>query len=246
MQAGNIGCLPNRLSHSVFGQKNTKKAFAKFPYNQFRSLEYAEMRPAIQVFFGKSVNVGVVSLGSPWDYFSNELANADHSAISLRPFINTMDRNAVDKALAKTEKYVQGGIIGSEIYASKAVRDETTEKYFMDLTQDAFSKDLVVFKDVIRTSGGEQYRYKSLTEGQFENLISDSFSKIFESPVVKTRDDLKRLIFANGIMAEKITTTVINKTRQIAKSAFCCAFSFEILLLFRTSKNKKVFSISLI
>ena len=68
---------------------NTKKAFAKFPYNQFRSLEYAEMRPAIQVFFGKSVNVGVVSLGSPWDYFSNELANADHSAISLRPFINS-------------------------------------------------------------------------------------------------------------------------------------------------------------
>lgn len=185
---------------------NTKKAFAKFPYNQFRSLTYAEMRPAIQVFFGKSVNVGVVSLGSPWDYFSNELANADHSAISLRPFINTMDRNAVDKALAKTEKYVQGGIISSEIYASKAVRDETTEKYFMDLTQDAFSKDLVVFKDVIRTSGGEQYRYKSLTEGQFENLISDSFSRIFESQVVKTRDDLKRLIFANGIMAEKITT----------------------------------------
>jgi len=30
VQAGNIGCLPNRSSHSIFGQKNTKKAFAFF------------------------------------------------------------------------------------------------------------------------------------------------------------------------------------------------------------------------
>lgn len=186
--------------------KLTQKSFEKFPVNQFKSLGRAEMNPIIQVFFGKIVTVGTASLGNPWDYFSKELANADHTAISLRPFINTLDNNAVDIALSRTERYVKNGIISSEIYASKAVRDETTEKYFADLTQDAFSKDLLRFKEVIRTSEGEEYRYKSLTEGQFEELISKTYSKIEDSEVVKSTADLKRLIFANGIMAEKTTT----------------------------------------
>lgn len=86
------------------------------------------------------------------------------------------------------------------------MREDTTEKYFADLTQDAFSKDLLRFKEVIRTSVGEKYRYKALTEAQFEELISITYNRIVESPVVKSPDDLKRLIFANGIMAEKITT----------------------------------------
>ena len=184
---------------------NTKKSFERFPRNQFKSLNAAEMMPIIRVFFGKTV-MGTSSLGTPWEYFEKELANADNTAISLRPFINTMDSNAVDKALAKTERYVQNGIISPEIYASKAVREDTTEKYFADLTQDAFSKDLLRFKEVIRTSVGEQFRYKSLTEKQFEELIEITFSRINESEVVKTPADLKQLIFANGIMAEKITS----------------------------------------
>lgn len=186
--------------------KLTKKSFEKFPNNQFKSLERAGMNPIVQVFFGKVVNVGAASLGNPWDYFSKELANADHTAISLRPFINTLDNNAVDIALSRTEKYVKNGIISPEIYASKAVRDETTEKYFADLTQDAFSKDLLRFKEVIRTSDGEDFRFKSLTESQFEELIARTYSKIEDSEVVKSTADLKRLIFANGIMAEKTTT----------------------------------------
>jgi cellulose biosynthesis protein BcsQ len=186
--------------------KLTKKSFEKFPKNQFKSIERAGMIPIIQVFFGKYVNVGAASLGSPWDYFSKELANADHTAISLRPFINTLDNNAVDIALSRTEKYVKNGIISPEIYASKAVREETTEKYFADLTQDAFSKDLLRFKEVIRTSEGERFRFKSLSESQFEELIATTYSKIEDSEVVKSSVDLKRLIFANGIMAEKTTT----------------------------------------
>ena len=164
------------------------------------------MAPIIRVFFGNKVKVGEASLGSPWEYFEKELANADNTAISLRPFINTMDSNAVDKALARTERYVQNGIIAPEIYASKTVREVTTEKYFADLTQDAFSKDLLRFKEVIRTSDGERFRYKALTEKQFDELIAITFNRIVDSDVVKTPDDLKRLIFANGIMAEKITT----------------------------------------
>lgn len=185
--------------------QNTKKSFEKFPKNQFKSLSVAEMTPIIRVFFSNVVKVGAASLGTPWEYFEKELANADNTAISLRPFINTLDSNAVDKALAKTDKYVQS-IISPEIYASKSVREETTEKYFADLTQDAFSKDLLRFKEVIRTSVGEPFRFKSLSESQYEELISITFSRIAESEVVKSQEDLKRLITANGIMAEKITT----------------------------------------
>lgn len=185
--------------------KNTRNLFAKFPQNQFVYQSLAQMKPLIEVFFGKTVRVGKITLGSPWTYFENELANADHTAISLRPFINTLNSNAVDKALSKTERYVQNGIISPEIYASKSVREETTEKYFADLTQDAFSKDLLRFKEVIRTSLGERFRYKALTESQFEELIKITFDRITDSAVVKSAEDLKRLIFANGIMAEKIT-----------------------------------------
>lgn len=197
--AEKVGIDPNYI-------KNTKASFKKFPQNQFKDLSIAQMKLIIEVFFGKIVKVGVITLGSPWDYFEKELSNADNTAISLRPFINTLNSNAVDKALAKTERYVQNGIISSEIYASKSVRDDTTEKYFADLTQDEFSKDLLRFKEVIRTSVGEKYRFKALTETQFEELISITFNRIVESSVVKAPDDLKRLIFANGIMAEKITT----------------------------------------
>ena len=197
--AEKVGIDPNYI-------KNTKASFKKFPQNQFKDLSIAQMKLIIEVFFGKIVKVGVITLGSPWEYFEKELSNADNTAISLRPFINTLNSNAVDKALAKTERYVQNGIISSEIYASKSVRDDTTEKYFADLTQDEFSKDLLRFKEVIRTSVGEKYRFKALTETQFEELISITFDRIVGSSVVKAPDDLKRLIFANGIMAEKITT----------------------------------------
>lgn len=186
--------------------KNTKKAFGTFPENQFDKYDkQTAMEPLIKVFFGKWVQVGAARLGSPREYFEKELANADNTAISLRPFINTLGSNAVDKALARTEKYVTC-IIPSDIYASKSVRDDATEKYFADLTQDAFSKDLLRFKEVIRTAIGEPFRFKSLTEAQFEELISITFSRITDSQVVKSPEDLKRLIFANGIMAEKITT----------------------------------------
>ena len=185
--------------------KNTKAAFKKAPGNQFRSLMREEMSPVIQVFFGRAVKVRDSYLGSPWEYFSKELANADNSAISLRPFINTFDHNAVDRALGRTERYVKE-IISPEIYASREVRIDSTDKYFLDLAQDEFSRDLLKFKDVLMSATGEQFRYKSLNETQFNNLINLVFSKIIDSPVVKSPDDLISLIFANGIMSEKITS----------------------------------------
>lgn len=183
---------------------NTKRSFAD-NLNQFKSLDQAQMMPIIQIFFGKAVKVGSSYLGTPWDYFSRELANADNSSISLRPFINTMDNNAIDRALSRTEKYIKE-LVSPEIYASKDVRDHTTETYFNDLTQDAFSKDLQKLKEVIRTAGGEKFRYKSLNEQLFNELLTTTFERIGDSEVVKTTKDLKDMIFANGIMAEKITT----------------------------------------
>lgn len=182
---------------------NTMRSFEEYQ-NQFRPNQ-ASMNPIIHIFFGKYVKVGQAFLGSPWDYFSRELANADNSSISLRPFINTMDNNAIDRALAKTEKYIKE-LVSPEIYASKDVRDHTTETYFNDLTQDAFSKDLQKLREVIRTAGGEKFRYKSLNEQLFNELLSTTLERIGDSEVVKTIKDLKDMIFANGIMAEKITT----------------------------------------
>ncbi len=186
--------------------KEIKDSFLLFPENQIKPLNKKTMQRLIYTFFGYKVDVGTANLGTPWDYFSKELANADHTAISLRPFINMLDGNAVDIALSRTEKYVKNGIISPDIYASKSVRDDTTEKYFADLAQDAFSKDLLRLKEVIRSSGGEKYRFKSLSEDLFEDLITTTFERIQDSPVVKSQNDLKRLIFANGIMSEKTTT----------------------------------------
>lgn len=181
-----------------------KNTFSQFPKNQFKELTQKEMKIIVEVFFGRIVKVGNVKLGSPWEYFEKELANADKSAISLRPFITTMSSNAVDKALTVTDRYVEA-LISPEIYASKAVREQTTEKYFDDLTRDPFSTDLKMFKEVIRSSTGEKFRYKSLTESQYEELISLIFERIDGSEVVKSEGDLKRLIEANGIMARKVT-----------------------------------------
>ena len=184
--------------------KNTMAAFKKAPGNQFRSLMREEMSPIIQVFFGRAVKVRDSYLGSPWEYFSKELANADNSAISLRPFINTFDHNAVDRALGCTVRYVRE-IISPEIYASREVRIDSTNNYFLDLAKDEFSRDLLKFKDVLMSATGKQFMYKSLNETQFNDLINLVFKKIIDSPVVKFPEDLISLIFANGIMSEKIT-----------------------------------------
>ena len=74
--------------------------------NQFVSLNRAQIGPLVDIFFGNKVVGNKVKLGNPWDYFWKELANADNKSISLRPFINMLDGNAVELALQKTEKYV--------------------------------------------------------------------------------------------------------------------------------------------
>lgn len=174
--------------------------------NQFVTLRKAQIGPLVDIFFGNKVIVNNVNLGNPWDYFWKELANADNKSISLRPFINMLDGNAVELALQKTEKYIKQ-IISPEIYASRDVRLKTATSYFDDLTQDDFSKDLICFKDFINSDKGQEFRYKSLSEETFNLLIKFVFNDYFNSGLfksVRNQDDLKTLLYANGIVAEKV------------------------------------------
>ena len=185
--------------------KNTKAAFSSdFPLNQFKNCNRAELSPLVEIFFGRKVIIGTSMLGHPWEYFEKDLANADNNSISLRPFINRLDGNAVDKALAVSNRYVKE-IISPSIYASKEVRDKATDSYFEDLTRDRFSKDLENLRTFIRSNKGECFRYKSLREEQYANLLNEVFAMIQDSSVVKTIKDLDNLISANGIMARKPT-----------------------------------------
>ena len=181
--------------------------------NQFITLNRTMIGPLVDIVFGNKVLVSkpdangklsVVNLGNPWTYFFTNLANADNKSISLRPFINMLDGNAVELALKKTEKYIKQ-IISPEIYASREVQLRTATTYFDDLTQDDFSKDLICVRDFINSDKGFEFRYKSLPEESFNMLIKFIFNDnigIFKS--VRNEEDLKLLLYANGIVAEKV------------------------------------------
>lgn len=181
--------------------------------NQFITLERSMIGPLVDIVFGSKVLVSkpdangkhsTVSLGNPWNYFFTNLANADNKSISLRPFINMLDGNAVEMALKKTEKYIKQ-IISPEIYASREVQLKTATTYFDDLTQDDFSTDLICVRDFINSDKGFEFRYKTLPEETFNMLIKFIFNDnigIFKS--VRNEEDLKLLLYANGIVAEKV------------------------------------------
>lgn len=187
-------------------------------HNQFKSIERANIDPILNLFFGKQVfsrkrDGKKTFLSPPWDYFSNELANADRSSISLRPFINTingkkaddiLDKTAIEEALSMTSSNISE-FISPDIYASRKRRIYTAESYFDDLTRDRFSKDLIVLKDFINSDAGEEYRFKSLKEKQFEDLINTVYGMLTSNEVIKTPGDLITMVFANGIMARKVT-----------------------------------------
>ena len=184
---------------------NCQKIFSENPINQFKQCTRAELAPLVEIFFGRQVSLGASKLGHPWEYFEKDLSNADNNSICLRPFINRLDENAVDKALGRTERHVTE-IISPSIYASKEVRDKATDSYFDDLVRDTFCKDLGKLRDFIRSTKGENYRYKSLKEEDYDNLLKEVYAMIPESEVVKSERDLSNLISAMGIMARKPTS----------------------------------------
>ena len=175
--------------------------------NQFEYLERSHIDKAVVIFFGREVNVAGAHLGKPWDYFRTTLSNADNNSISIRPFINTLDHNAIELALSKIIKYnYVKEIIHSEIYASRAVRIKAAETYFNDLTMDTSLQDLIYFKDFINSDKGQGYRCKTLDEETFNDLINTVYnSKQVDFTEITSPEDLKSLLYACGIMHEHFT-----------------------------------------
>ena len=173
---------------------------------QLDNNEESSLTPFVNAFFGTKVVIGDRYLGNAYKYFQDNLCNADRT-ISLRPFINTLDDNAILAELdPRNSNKPITAIISSESYAKKEVRDRATRKYFDDLTRDQFSADLVKFREFLDYKDGDPYRFKSLTQNLYEELLEEVCKKYHqELIVVKNPSDLNSMLEANGIIAEKIT-----------------------------------------
>lgn len=189
----------------------TNQTFAKDDLYQFRSLNEAEMVPLVRAFFGTEVKTADGDYGKPWDYFEKELANADHDSISLRPFINTLHLS-IDKILSESKQESASEILPPRVYASEENRVKAANTYFEDLASDAFSADLLIFRQVV-LADRLTYGYTSLPERLYNSLIQQTFvvlqetAKVEErSAVIEKEQDLRDLIDANGIMAKTLTS----------------------------------------
>lgn len=171
--------------------------------NQVVYLDQACLGPLINTFFGSKVVSNSHDLGSPYDYFYQTLVNADRDSISLRPFINTLDKNAVEQALAVLipNRYVKS-IISSDIYASRDVRIKAANSYFDDLARDEFSHDLNNVRSFLNSEQGINYRKKTLSEEDFAKFI-ELVLKGYTNTQCQNADDMVTLLRANGIVDEK-------------------------------------------
>lgn len=159
-----------------------------------------EMENLIRVFFGEDTK----KYGKPWDYFKKELSNADHT-VNLQAFINILNKNAVDKALAMAESDVTE-VISPDIYTSTDVRTLAVTELFKTYTTDLFCKDLVEFQYVVLYGNSGMFRYKSLNGIKFESLINETCKRLDVSSTGNYNARLISLIFANGIMSMERTT----------------------------------------
>lgn len=174
-------------------------------YRQIYPLNRPTLAPLVEIFFGEKVVVKGSNLGNSWNYFINELSNAD-SSISLRPFITILDKNAIKIALEKYPNRYVTELVSSEIYASREVRIKATNTYFNDLAQDDYSRDLLVFKEYLNSDKGKEFRLKTLKQELFDEMIQRICNEESDRlSVIKTENDLKTILYANGIIAEKPT-----------------------------------------
>lgn len=167
---------------------------------QFNSLSQSEMEPLFRVFFGNDTK----KYGKPWDYFKKELSNADYT-VNLQAFINILNKNAIDKALAIAESDVTE-IISPDIYTSTNVRSFAVTEVFRTLIADSFCKDLIEFQYVVLFGNDGMFRYKSLDGTKFESLINETCKRLDVSNTGDYKARLISSIFANGIMSMEHTT----------------------------------------
>lgn len=182
--------------------KNYTRAI-KNGLGQFPSLDIT-LKPLIEAFFGTRVRPQgkTQDLGGPWQYFEKQLSNAA-GKISMRPFINTLTGDVLDKGIANSNPRVNK-ILSSEIYASREVRIKAANSYFNDLaSEEDFTVDLLKFREFINSDRGQDYRKKSLSESEFTNLIH-SILEVYKNDLkaVESENDLSQLLYASGVMKE--------------------------------------------
>lgn len=210
-----ITCNPERKScfvemlKRVYKNRDTmiaryEKEFAEHN-NQLIRPDISSLTPLIRIIFGREVvsKKGKGNPITPYEYFAWNLANADRRTYSLRPFITTLDKNAIEKSLKKIipNRYVQW-LIAPVDYSNKEVRNRAAQQYFNDLTSEEYNKDLIRFRDVLQRDSGKPYRRKTLREVEFNELINMVMESYSDFTAAKTGEDLKLMLYASGIIAE--------------------------------------------
>lgn len=186
--------------------KNMENALdADHGMGQLPRADRPSLAPFVRILFGTLVKPeGTQGLGDPWSYFSRELANADGS-VSLRPFINTLSDDVLSRGMQDNSPHVQC-VLRSDYYAATDVREKAANDYFDDLTSDRdYSSDLRFVRDFLRSDSGKDYRYKTLTEESYNNLMRgtmDSYAQDMKS--VRNVSELSDLLQASGVAREEV------------------------------------------
>jgi cellulose biosynthesis protein BcsQ len=175
------------------------KQYLDIPENQNQVQEIETvLRPLMTVFFGETVQGGrdAQGLGHPYEWFYQNLTNADQKSISLRPFINLI-KGAIDYAIKKPDGKLP--IIHSAYYANMQNRDDVVKRHFEDLIREDFNKDLEKIFDYFRQQGDE-YKYIFLTKQELQKFLNSVIQYYGNSLESKNDIELIQLLEANGII----------------------------------------------
>lgn len=181
--------------------KNMTKAIEN-GLGQFPTFDEANLKPLVEIFFGREVNPQRAHLGRPWQYFEKQLSNAA-GKISMRLFINTLTCDVIEKGLENSNPHVTE-VISPDLYASREVRIKVAESYFNDMaSEEDFTDDLQKLREYINSENGKEYRKKVLSELEFNTMINNIISQYRNDlHAIETPAEFAQLIYASGLMKE--------------------------------------------
>lgn len=169
---------------------------------QFPTFDEANLKPLVEIFFGREVNPQTAHLGKPWQYFEKQLSNAA-GKISMRLFINTLTCDVIEKGLENSNPHVTE-VISPDLYASREVRIKVAESYFNDMaSEEDFTDDLQKLREYINSESGKEFRKKVLSELEFNTMINNIIS-LYRNDLhaIETPAEFAQLIYASGLMKE--------------------------------------------
>lgn len=161
-----------------------------------------DLKTLVTCFFGVWADYQGVSqrFGTCYDWFYTNLMNADKT-ISLRPFIDLID-NAVDKALLESNylKRPSQPILHQSFFTDPYIRSQAVERHINDLGQEEGNKDLLKFRDFIRSDAPMELKKFSLRKRDFDNLMQLIFNRYGQELESRNADDLRTLLEVNGFV----------------------------------------------